>query len=214
MIRLFCVTSVVVLLIAAQWLACHNRVRNFVHRHRRFILHTLGYERRVLDFGSGSGCSTAFLARAPYFATVTRVDVRNAGTCAGPDVLVAGHGPLPFRDREFDVGICAFVLHHTPDLTHSLRELRRCCRCIVLMEDTPTPRCRSDARLVRRHATSDWGTGSFHTVAEWENSVFPACGLRVHTREVFSRWVCPFAKQPLWYPVPRTAWILTGSDCR
>jgi len=102
---------------------------------------------RILDAGCGPGLyAEELLARG---ADVVAVDAsppmvelaaRRLGSRAASH-RVDLNGPLPFADGEFDVVLCALVIHHVDDRTTTLRELHRVLRPgggLVLSTQHPT----------------------------------------------------------------------------
>lgn len=81
-------------------------------------------------------------------------DVVDRGVCVRPQ-LFDGR-TVPFDDDTFDLGVCAFVLHHAPMQRRLLLELARTCREVLVLEDTPQSAL--EWMWTRLHAASDWGS--------------------------------------------------------
>jgi SAM-dependent methyltransferase len=86
---------------------------------------------RVLDVGCGEGYVAAEAAGSASF--VVAFDSR-ASCRVATRFLVADAAHLPFADDAFDVGLLAYVLHHTPDPDAVLREAVRTCRRVIVWE--------------------------------------------------------------------------------
>lgn len=88
----------------------------------------------VLDIGAGS-CHIAKALAGQGFA-VTAIDVVDHSTTDFPLILYDGK-KLPYADKSFDVGLLIFVLHHAPDVGGLIREARRVCKRLIVVEDMP-----------------------------------------------------------------------------
>jgi SAM-dependent methyltransferase len=90
---------------------------------------------KVLDIGTGSGY-LAKMIQLERKAEVTCVDVVDCNRTELPTVLFDGLH-LPFADREFDVVLLSYVLHHAgKDQERLLAEAKRVCRGkIIIYED-------------------------------------------------------------------------------
>ena len=86
---------------------------------------------RVLDVGCGEGYVAAEAAGSASF--VVALDSR-ASCRIATRFMVADAAHLPFADDAFDVGLLAYVLHHTPDPDAVLREAVRTCRRVIVWE--------------------------------------------------------------------------------
>ena len=85
---------------------------------------------RVLDFGAGTGATTAAIVdagarvvAADLSPDMLRLARRERPPAAGADAL-----RLPFRSGTFDAAMGAFVLSHIPDPVTALAEVARCVR--------------------------------------------------------------------------------------
>jgi len=92
--------------------------------------------KRVLEIGCGMGAMAALWAAqgaevtavdlAPFSVEMTR---RRLSIMGLPGKVIEADGrTLPFTDAEFDYVYSWGVLHHSPDLAHSLREMMRVLR--------------------------------------------------------------------------------------
>lgn len=178
---------------------------------------SLNHSIKILDLGCGSCCLTKMLSdkkkrkgkeeekgkEIEY--DVTSLDIVNAGKCSTPTLFDGRH--IPFSDKEFDLGVCAFVLHHTPNQEFLLRELKRTCHTIIVLEDTP--KTKKEWSYAYKHAQSDWGSCEkcFHTTEEWEG-IIKKNGLKIVKVDLMNRWICSFARKPFLYPVTQTTFVL------
>jgi SAM-dependent methyltransferase len=91
---------------------------------------------RVLDLGAGTGWVGKRIAERKG-CDVRLVDVLDCNETDLPHSVYDGH-TVPFADKEFDVCLLMFVLHHALNQEEILREAARVTRRrIVLVEDTP-----------------------------------------------------------------------------
>ncbi len=91
---------------------------------------------KVLDLGCGIGF-VGFVIAKKLGVEVIGTDVRDVREVDLPFVITNGQ-TLPFPDKEFDVVLIAYVLHHTPNTKEILAEAKRVCkRKILIYEDTP-----------------------------------------------------------------------------
>lgn len=85
---------------------------------------------RVLDFGAGTGATSATIGHAGARITATDLsfDMLRAGHAARPPAVVADVLGLPFRGDQFGVALGAFVLSHVPEPVRALAEVIRTVR--------------------------------------------------------------------------------------
>lgn len=89
--------------------------------------------KRVLEVGCGAGYDAYEISRNGARYTGIDIAQENAGRTREhlgifglePRVAAADAEALPFRDASFDVVFSNGVLHHTPDMERSFREIRR-----------------------------------------------------------------------------------------
>lgn len=157
----------------------------------------------ILDLGCGSCCTTKKLRESGR--KITSLDVVDKGVCVRPQ-LYDGH-TIPFPDNTFDLGICAFVLHHTEKQLEILKELKRTCNLVLVLEDTP--KTKSEWKYALKHSKSDWGACAkcFRNTSSWE-MIFQQLNFKILAKEMISKWTCPFSKKPFFYPVTCTAYLL------
>jgi SAM-dependent methyltransferase len=97
---------------------------------RRFVLDEVRPGDRALDLGCGTGALTAALAHAgadAVGAEVAQAALERARR-AHPELrflLVPTDGPLPFKDRAFDLVWASEVIEHVADTARWLSEVRR-----------------------------------------------------------------------------------------
>jgi SAM-dependent methyltransferase len=129
----------------------HTPIPDSMHWTRRFeypwVLSKLGYPLSVLDVGAGATALQFMLSSRPGMR-VTSIDPDEAAIAWTRNNLSAyqkyhqqhqahlgGFPVLPFKDGEFDAGICISVLEHLPkdQVLPSIRELLRVSRKEVLI---------------------------------------------------------------------------------
>lgn len=130
----------------------------------------------ILDLGTGTGHTAAFLAR--WCDHVTGVDpepgmLRAALHAYGdrPELaFVEGSGQdLPFADGHFDVVVARHTLHHHPDVPATLREVHRVLRAggrFVLVDET-APAPEHTAWLERLERVRDPSHVSTRSIDAW-----------------------------------------------
>jgi SAM-dependent methyltransferase len=90
---------------------------------------------RVLDFGAGRGDFLKLVGQ-DMGVEIIGIDIIDYAD-DDVDVLMFDGQTIPLPDKSVDVGMVAFVLHHTTDHPAAIRELMRVCRKrIVVFEDT------------------------------------------------------------------------------
>ncbi len=96
----------------------------------------LGDARSVVNVGAGTG-SYEPVDRRVVAVEPSEVMARQRGQGAAP-VVRASATALPFRDAVFDASLAILTLHHWPDLSRGLDELRRASRrrTVILTFDT------------------------------------------------------------------------------
>lgn len=95
------------------------------------ILRALGDARSVLNVGAGTG-SYEPRDRRVVAVEPSRVMLRQRPSEAAPAVRASAMA-LPFRDETFDATLAILTLHHWPDLSRGLAELRRAARGVVVI---------------------------------------------------------------------------------
>lgn len=171
----------------------------------------------VLNLGSGDGYLSEYLSSRPGYGaglSIRDVDVADHSTTGRHPQIFDGEN-LPFADASFDVTLCMYVLHHTPEPDRIISEIRRVTRkAVIVTEDlAETP---LDRALCLYHAIrfDHWNTRSgrfgFRTLEGWRQA-FEARGLRL-ARSVrlprFSHLTNKF------YPVRRALMIFTPEGHR
>jgi len=88
---------------------------------------------KILDIGMGSG----YLAKkiqVEKHVKIIGIDVANFSKVDITDIVFDGV-TIPFPDASFDIGILAFVLHHAQDQISLLKEAKRTCKKLIVLED-------------------------------------------------------------------------------
>lgn len=150
-----------------------SRLRELV----RLIVPHLREGDRVLDVGCGFGA----LGRAMLNSTLCprRVEIQGLERAArgGEMIPVTAYdgGPIPFKDRSFDVVILADVLHHERDPHQLIGECVRVTRRLLVIKDH-----KIDGLLARqRISLIDWAANApygvpclyrYNTLTEWRES--------------------------------------------
>ena len=116
------------------WLTAMKRKR--AARIGQAVLPYLSQGARMIDIGCGKGYTTEYL-RGESKADIIGVDVINKLEVPLPFVLYDGV-KLPFKDKEYDLGLFIFVLHHATDKLQLLSEARRVFRKVLVIEDVYT----------------------------------------------------------------------------
>lgn len=117
----------------------YNSLANKVYQktvwwQRMEIIEAVPYKAKVLDIGCGNGYLAEFIGKSKK-AKVTCVDVDDFNQTEILTILFDGIN-LPFSDREFDVVILSYVLHHSEFAEELLSEAARVCRGkIIIYED-------------------------------------------------------------------------------
>ncbi|KKQ94853.1 MAG: hypothetical protein UT66_C0022G0011 [candidate division CPR2 bacterium GW2011_GWC1_39_9] len=88
---------------------------------------------KVLDIGSGPGVVGCQVAK-DYKSQVHGLDIKDRNTASISFKVYDGEH-MPFKDQEFDIGLLIFTLHHTKDPDQVLKEAKRVCRKIIILED-------------------------------------------------------------------------------
>ena len=153
-----------------------------VPRARDLVKRIEGYlarDDRILDLGCGS-CNISEILRARGL-DVTPVDVRNSSFVDAITPLIYDGRALPFPDDRFDVGLLITVLHHIRDPESVLREARRVCRRLVIVEDVYKNRLHKYFTFVMDSIANGEYFGHPHSNksdAQWR-AVFDRLGLRL-----------------------------------
>jgi SAM-dependent methyltransferase len=84
--------------------------------------------RRVLDAGCGDGLFACSIAAPVVVGIDSSPGMVERALSRGVDARVADLHELPFADGEFDVVVCAGVLHHLHDLDRAVAEIARVLR--------------------------------------------------------------------------------------
>ena len=67
--------------------------------------------------------------------SVTPLDVKNLSCCDNIEPILYDGKKIPFKDNKFDVALIITVLHHTPNPAEIIKEAKRVCKRIIIVED-------------------------------------------------------------------------------
>lgn len=199
------------------------------HYDRPAVLELVGdvAGKRVLDAGCGPGLySEALLARG---ADVVALDaspamVELARRRLGPAVRVVHADlaePLPFAASEFDLIVCALVIHHLDDREQCLRELFRVLRpgghVVVSTQHPTTDWLRKGGSYFETKEEEDtWHRGgAAYTVHFWREPLTAFCAAIADAGFLIERLVEPLPAPSMrerwpeaWEKLQREPWFL------
>ena len=149
----------------------------------------------VLDLGCNDGWFTSqLLEQSTKIDSIYGIDSYLPKTTYIPAQPYDGVN-IPFPDKDFDVVVCSFMLHHAQDAAQVLREAKRVGERVVILEDYV------DTWLARwtTFMTHDLVTPlfpfmayqQFRTVAEWE-AMFQQTGLKMLAKHEYTS-TAPYA---------------------
>lgn len=87
----------------------------------------------ILDVGSGDCKICEILKERGH--SVTPLDVKNLSCCDNIEPILYDGKKIPFKDNKFDVALIITVLHHTPNPAEIIKEAKRVCKRIIIVED-------------------------------------------------------------------------------
>lgn len=139
---------------------------------------------RVVGIGCGHGYVAEYLNNKGG-GEVVGVEIVNKLETATPFFLYDGE-TLPFKDKEFSLGLLIFVLHHARDEFHLLAEAQRVAERILVVEDVYSTIWGYLFTVVLDFMLN-CGKGSvrFRRVQEWER-IFSERGLSVLDEREFT----------------------------
>jgi SAM-dependent methyltransferase len=151
--------------------------------------------RRVLDLGAGNGIAAHAFAKDHWDVTAYEPDesaavgleaIRSWSVALGLPVRTVGgwNDRLPFQDGEFDVVFARQVLHHLPNLTHSMADIARILRpggtLLAIREHVVRDSDSDLASFLERHPLhSRYGGENAFRLADYLDSA-RAAGLRLN----------------------------------
>ena len=91
---------------------------------------------RILTIGAGTCLIDRELRKQGL--DVTSLDVKNTSLVKEIDPVIYDGNKIPFKDKEFDVAVIFYVLHHTKDPDKVLLEAKRVARRLFIKEDLYT----------------------------------------------------------------------------
>lgn len=89
----------------------------------------------VLKVGNGLGYLSGFIKEINPDLVV--IDIKIDKDCINKkDVTLYEGQVIPFPDSQFDIVVCTYILHHTPNPEKVLKEMRRVGNRIIILEET------------------------------------------------------------------------------
>lgn len=140
---------------------------------------------RVLDIGTGSGYLAKLIALERK-ADVTCVDVVDQNKTDLPTIIFDGIH-LPFADREFDVVLLSYVLHHAGrNQERLLTEAKRVCRGKIIIYEDEVLLGAKDLFSLAHGKVYNWlyqttTPCKHHSIGEWI-AIFEKNGLKVEEK--------------------------------
>jgi len=116
-----------------------SQIRAEIARKNREIVDRYFDGMKVLEIGCGEGSSLAGLS-ADRLCECVGVDISEvmikaaAGRHGGPSYCVMDSSSLAFKDKEFDVVLFNYVLHHVANVNETIVEAKRVGKKIVIYE--------------------------------------------------------------------------------
>ena len=95
------------------------------------IINYIKKDEKVLDIGAGSGYIAEIISKK---ADVTLLDIKNYNQTKLPLKIYDGE-KIPFKDNSFDTAMIITVFHYFPQPVEFLKEAKRVCRRIILVDD-------------------------------------------------------------------------------
>ena len=140
---------------------------------RNVAIHMPHVHGKVLDVGCHDGLFAAtLLNRSSAMDSIVGIDPYLPKTTYIPAQHYDGVN-IPFADKEFDVVLATFILHHAKDPARVIREMKRVGKRLVVMEDyVDTFWARWSTTLMHEEMALSWGLNMgyerFRSVAEWK----------------------------------------------
>lgn len=126
---LLCIFMILVVFFISRWYM-KNDQRRYLNIFNNYFKDK---QYNILNLGCGSCCGSKQLEKMGHH--VTSLDVVDLGKCCRP-IIYDGLN-IPFPNQSFDIVICSFVLHHTGNWSHLLKEMKRVAKYIIIIENTP-----------------------------------------------------------------------------
>ena len=90
--------------------------------------------KKILDIGLGAGITSKLLISQNF--NVSGLDVVDISLFSDIKATLYDGIRFPYKDNQFDTGLLLHVLHHCSDQEAVLREAKKCCRRLIIIEDT------------------------------------------------------------------------------
>ena len=108
-----------------------NLGNKWVHRKLETVLpHING---NTIDIGSGNGMVAFYLQENGH--KMTALDVADLSIHPEIKTIVYDGQQMPFKNQQFDTGLILTVLHHTDNPLIVLKEAKRVCKKLIIIED-------------------------------------------------------------------------------
>lgn len=135
--------------------AIRNRVRKEIGLHFQSYKDFIPNGGEILDIGTGTGLAASFLKKKNLCLKITGLDIRKHADYPQDILLKIYDGArAPFMDKEFDVSLLFYTLHHAISLQNLLAESARVTRKnIVIIEEFDLPGTNPKIEAIKEEST-------------------------------------------------------------